>query len=102
MKIKSLQEEPHPLLSSRRAEGSVNVRLAKAQLSALLDRVEKGEEITLTRDGDAVATLVPARRKRQVFVVDPELKALRASMTMQTEGPFSTELVRQDRDGRGW
>lgn len=34
---------------------------AKNTLSALLDRVEKGEEITITRRGTPVAKLVPAK-----------------------------------------
>jgi prevent-host-death family protein len=34
---------------------------AKNTLSALLDRVEKGEEIIITRRGTPVAKLVPAR-----------------------------------------
>ena len=33
---------------------------AKNKLSALLDRVEQGEEITITRRGKPVARLVPA------------------------------------------
>ena len=33
---------------------------AKTHLSALLERVERGEEITITRHGRAVARLVPA------------------------------------------
>ncbi len=33
---------------------------AKTHLPALLDRVEKGERITITRHGAAVAVLVPA------------------------------------------
>lgn len=33
---------------------------AKNTLSALLDRVEQGEEVTITRRGKAVAKLVPA------------------------------------------
>ena len=35
---------------------------AKAHLSALLDRVEQGEEIIITRHGTPVARLVPERR----------------------------------------
>lgn len=34
---------------------------AKNKLSALVDRVEKGEEITITRRGQPVAKLVPAK-----------------------------------------
>ncbi|HEX5796519.1 MAG TPA: type II toxin-antitoxin system prevent-host-death family antitoxin, partial [Geminicoccaceae bacterium] len=33
---------------------------AKTHLSALLERVERGEEITITKHGRAVARLVPA------------------------------------------
>jgi len=33
---------------------------ARNSLSALIERVEKGEEITITRHGKAVARLVPA------------------------------------------
>jgi prevent-host-death family protein len=35
---------------------------AKTHLSALLDRVEKGERITITKHGVPVARLVPAGR----------------------------------------
>jgi prevent-host-death family protein len=37
----------------------VNVREAKAQLSRILDRVAKGEEIVITKAGRPVAKLVP-------------------------------------------
>jgi prevent-host-death family protein len=37
----------------------VNVHEAKTQLSRLLQRVEKGEEIVITRAGQSVARLVP-------------------------------------------
>ena len=33
---------------------------AKNRLSALLDRVEKGEEVMITRNGKPIAKLVPA------------------------------------------
>jgi prevent-host-death family protein len=39
----------------------VKVAEAKAQLSALLDRVERGEEITIARRGKRIARLVPVR-----------------------------------------
>ncbi len=40
---------------------SVGVHEAKTQLSRLLQQVAGGEEITITRRGEAVARLVPAR-----------------------------------------
>ncbi len=36
---------------------------AKSHLSALLDRVERGEEVVITRHGHPVAWLVPERRR---------------------------------------
>lgn len=38
----------------------VGVHEAKTRLSALLRRVEAGEEVVVTRDGRAVARIVPA------------------------------------------
>jgi len=42
---------------------TVNVHEAKTKLSALLKRVEEGEEITIARAGKPVAQLVPAKPK---------------------------------------
>lgn len=41
----------------------VGIYEAKANLSNLVDRVDKGEEVTITRHGKAVARLVPARTR---------------------------------------
>lgn len=43
---------------------AVNVYTAKSTLSKLLDRAERGEEITITRNGRPVAKLVPATTRR--------------------------------------
>lgn len=40
---------------------SVGAFEAKTHLSALLDRVEQGEEVTITRHGRPVAKLVPVQ-----------------------------------------
>ena len=42
---------------------TVNVQEAKTHLSRLLARVEAGEEIVITRNGDPVARLVSARKR---------------------------------------
>ena len=42
----------------------VQVAQAKAQLSALLERVEGGEEILIARRGKAIARLIPERRAK--------------------------------------
>jgi prevent-host-death family protein len=53
---------------------------AKTHLSALLERVERGEEITITRHGRAVARLVPvaaAPGREQLAGTVARLKAFR-------------------------
>jgi prevent-host-death family protein len=39
-----------------------NIAEAKMHLSRLIERVERGDEITIARNNRPVATLVPARR----------------------------------------
>ena len=78
----------------------ISVRSAKAHLSALLDLVAGGREITITSDGKPKAKLVGAAAKpRKVFTgMGDYLK----SMPVQTEGPFADEIIRADRDAHGW
>lgn len=47
-----------------RAMREVGVYNAKTQLPRLLDDVERGETITITRHGRPVARLVPVERRR--------------------------------------
>lgn len=79
---------------------SIPVRAAKAKLSALLELVAGGQEVTITSDGRPRAVLSPVKAKeRKVFTgMGDHLK----SMPMQTKGPFADEIIRADRDGRGW
>ncbi len=80
---------------------SIPVRAAKAKLSALLELVAGGQEVTITSDGVPKAVLSPVgkREARKVFTgMGDHLK----SMPMQTKGPFADEIIRADRDGRGW
>jgi prevent-host-death family protein len=78
----------------------ISIRAAKAHLSALLELVAGGQEITITSDGKPKARLVSAAAKsRKIFTgMGDYLK----SMPIQTEGPFADEIVREDRDARGW
>ncbi len=46
-----------------------NVHEAKTQLSALLERVEAGEEILIARAGCPIARLVPLAPQRQARVL---------------------------------
>jgi prevent-host-death family protein len=80
---------------------SIPVRAAKAKLSALLELVAGGTQVTITSDGKPKAVLSPviAKLERKVFTgMGEHLK----SMPVQTKGPFADEIVRADRDGRGW
>ncbi len=80
---------------------TVPVRTAKARLSALLEMVAAGREITITCDGRPKAVLVPVEERQRQKVFTGTMDVLR-TLPRQTEGPFAEELVRADRDGRGW
>lgn len=58
---------------------SIGVFQAKTHLSGLLERVERGEEITITRHGQPVARLVPVRATAHARLADvaERLKAFR-------------------------
>jgi prevent-host-death family protein len=43
----------------------INIYAAKTQLSRLVDQVNAGEEVVITRHGRPVARLVPAGEQRQ-------------------------------------
>jgi prevent-host-death family protein len=78
----------------------INLRAAKAHLSALLELVAAGREITITSDGKAKARLiqVPEARGRKLFQGMGEF----LSKQPVHGRPSAEELVREDRDGRGW
>lgn len=53
---------------------------AKARLSSLLDAVENGQSVVITRRGKAIAELVPRRSVRDLL---PQLQSLRDSLPEQ-------------------
>ncbi len=57
---------------------------AKTHLSALLEQVERGEEVVITRHGKAVARLVPAERidRERVSAAIAKLKELAKGQTL--------------------
>jgi prevent-host-death family protein len=57
---------------------------AKEKLESLLDRVEKGEEVTITRDGKRVARLVPdaAKDPEDALRVVEKIKEMRKGVTL--------------------
>ena len=84
----------HEAQSANAAPAEVSVRVAKDQLSALLERAAQGEEIVITSDGKPKAMIV---RYRPVIVGKPakSTAALLRSMPMT---PDSTEMLRETRD----
>jgi prevent-host-death family protein len=69
---------------------------AKARLNQLVDRVEAGETIDITRWGKPVARLTAAVRSRKPIDM-AMLKALTTSMPPQAHD--AADLVRSIRDG---
>jgi prevent-host-death family protein len=57
---------------------------AKTRLSSLLDKVEQGEEVVITRHGAPVARLVPARvaNKADIDEAIAQLKEMRKGLTL--------------------
>lgn len=74
---------------------TVSVAEAKAHLSELLNQVEAGEEIVITRRGQPVARLAPEKKPFKPLPL-PSLAEFRA--TMPESAVSSAELIRQMRD----
>lgn len=74
---------------------SISLAEAKAHLSELVDRVEVGESIDITRRGRRVARLTAVAGPRKP-VDAAMLKALTDAMPPQTQG--AADLVRSIRD----
>lgn len=76
---------------------------AKNTLGSLLDRVEAGEEIVITRHGRAVARLVPnvgrANKDETRAAIDRiRARASRLSATRTSSEPFDWEAIKKVRD----
>lgn len=75
---------------------AVSLADAKARLSELVDRVEAGASIEITRRGKPVARLTAAAEPRKP-VDAAMLRAVTAAMPAQAES--AADLVRSMRDG---
>lgn len=75
----------------------VGVYDAKTNLPKLLDEVEKGESVTITRHGRPVARLVPvtSRRQRTVDEVIEDIRAFRKGKRL--DGITIRELIEEGR-----
>jgi prevent-host-death family protein len=68
------------------ADDIVNMHDAKTRLSQLVARAEKGERITIARDGKPVAQLGPAPRQRRGALL-PDDEPLLNLDTFAVDGP---------------
>lgn len=87
--------------SLRRMDGSIGAYEAKAKLSELLDRVERGEAITITRRGQVVARLVPPGPDGPAPSPEAVIEAFRAFREkLRREGrkPFNVDEILELRD----
>ncbi len=80
---------------------TISVRAAKTHLSALLEEVARGIEITITRGGEPMAVLSPVGRRGKPKVFTGTREHLK-TMPPWRGGPIGEEIIREDRDGRGW
>jgi prevent-host-death family protein len=80
---------------------TIPVRAAKAKLSALLEMVAGGQEVTITSDGVPKAVLSPVGKKSAQKVFTGTWEHLK-KMPPWRGGPTAEEIIRADRDGRGW
>lgn len=83
----------------------VTVTAAEAGLSPdLLDRVERGEEVAITRDGRTIARVVPTSSARPphdpiaVRAALAEMDRLRAEIAVRGGEPFTVEEILSFRD----
>ena len=67
---------------------TVNIKEARKNLSTLLNRVETGEEIIITRRGNVVAKLVPTKQGGDL----PSMKKFRSSIR-SSEKTLSQTIV---------
>lgn len=78
---------------------SIGIYEAKNRFSALIELVEKGEEVRITRHGKEVARVVPMRRKPVITddQIQRELDQIAALHAMMGPGPAAGELRQQGR-----
>lgn len=100
-----LEDKPSPVMQEIAVMSgigpTISVRSAKAHFSALLDLVALGREVTITSDGKpkAVLSAAPPKKRGKPFTGTREHLA---KMPSWKGGPTADEIIREDRDSRGW
>ncbi|MBR0654761.1 type II toxin-antitoxin system Phd/YefM family antitoxin [Plastoroseomonas arctica] len=73
---------------------NIGAYAAKTHLGQLLDRVEAGETLTITRNGKAVAKLVPANPPvASGTAIVESLRAFHEQLRADGAKPFTTEEI---------
>jgi prevent-host-death family protein len=90
------QTSPQP--GSQVGVAQIGAFEAKNKLGSLLDRVEQGEEIVITRHGKPVARLVPNPGGFDRAQARAAFDRLRARAALVKGGPFDWEEFKADRD----
>lgn len=67
----------------------INVKELRTKLRLIIQQVEAGEEVKITRRGKEVARLVPPRHAPKQF---PDLTEFRASIHLKGASPLTTLL----------
>ena len=73
----------------------VNVKEVRNKLSSLLDKVETGEEVIITRRGNTIAKIVPTERSKEL----PNLKEFRAKIRIK-KGTLSQTVINSREEER--
>lgn len=76
----------------------VSVKEARSRIKYLLDRVNKGEEVIITRRGKAEAKLIPIEDKEAGNKELPDLNRFRA--LIKVKGKPLSQIVIEERDKR--
>lgn len=78
---------------------TVTTREAQHHLSKVLEMVEAGEEVVITRRGKRVAKIERYREETERSVLVPDFSQLREEMgTYQVRGDGENEVISQRRD----
>ena len=83
----------------RRSRALIGAFQAKTHFSQLLERVAKGEEITITKHDRPVARLVPAQRpsREHVATLFRQMDALRQSLPKSKDKGTLKDLINHGR-----
>jgi len=76
----------------------IQLSTAKARLSELIDEVERGETVVITRHGKPVARLMPEEEGRRAQALDAMAKI--KELRKQTKGATVEEILAWRDEGR--